>query len=249
MTGNSERFSHLYNLDGLKTVLLTADVDWAPDFAIEFLLSEFEKLGLKLTLFATHDSPILRASPKWCEIGLHPDFTRVSGKEDFRGKFERLLTYYPDAVGTRSHRNLFGQNTCELAAAVGLKYDLSHTQFQVPGCQAFEDQYGLVRASYSWEDGLHCDYEMPMDISGIDFHSKGLKIFNFHPLLFYLNCTTDQDRRQAVQGVGALNQMTESALQPHVRTGRGIQNVARELLTHLKEREVQFLLGREAFCG
>lgn len=240
-------FSKLYNLHGLDAVLLTTDIDWAPDFAIEFMLSELDKIGVKLTAFATHGSGVLKQKIDWLEVGLHPDFTRVSGREDFAAKFDQLLEIYPTAKGTRSHRNLFGQNTCEIAMQKGIEYELSHVQFQVPWCQAFVDQWGLVRGSYSWEDGLHCDYKLPLEISAVDLSSPGLKIFNIHPVLFYLNCVTDQDRRKAVGHIRDLAAASKAEFDAHVVPGRGIRDLTLELFRELKSRSVIFYSGKEAF--
>ena len=107
----------------------------------------------------------------WLEVGLHPDNTRPDKEAGLNNKIAVLKEFYPDAVGLRCHRNFFGQNIADLAVRADLKYDISHVLWQKPWCQAFVDQWGLVRASYGWEDGLHCDYNLPFDLGAVDFSS------------------------------------------------------------------------------
>ena len=38
----------------------TSDIDWAPEWAIKYMLDFFEKKNIPLTLFITHDSPIIK---------------------------------------------------------------------------------------------------------------------------------------------------------------------------------------------
>lgn len=65
-----------YDLDGLKDVCLTADIDWAPDYASELALDIAASYGCQITAFATHRSSLLRAPPSHVEVGQHPDNTR-----------------------------------------------------------------------------------------------------------------------------------------------------------------------------
>jgi hypothetical protein len=58
-------------------VLLTLDIDWAPDAAIDFVAEILVSRGVKATWFVTHDSPgvrRLRARPDLFELGIHPNF-------------------------------------------------------------------------------------------------------------------------------------------------------------------------------
>ena len=48
------------NWNRLKTVAITFDVDWAPDYMIRNALDIIERHDLRTTFFATHDSELLR---------------------------------------------------------------------------------------------------------------------------------------------------------------------------------------------
>ncbi|MGH7710257.1 MAG: hypothetical protein ACREOG_03185, partial [Gemmatimonadaceae bacterium] len=134
-----DSYARFYNLTGLTDVFLTCDVDWAPDYAIETVLNAVEAHGQKITLFATHRSELLLGAPDWLEVGVHPDFTRQDGKSRFEDKFSALKAFYPSAVGTRSHRDFFGNNIGDMAKQCGLRYDASTFLWNQPFCQAHID--------------------------------------------------------------------------------------------------------------
>ena len=57
------------------TALITFDVDWAPDCAIDFVVDALCKFNVKSTWFITHMSPAierLMTMPTLFEIGIHP---------------------------------------------------------------------------------------------------------------------------------------------------------------------------------
>lgn len=58
-------------------VMLTLDVDWAPDYAVDFAAAELIRRGVRATWFVTHSSAAidrLREYPELFELGAHPNF-------------------------------------------------------------------------------------------------------------------------------------------------------------------------------
>ena len=49
----SEMFSN-------KTPVLTFDTDWAPDYAIDYVVKKLEKWNIRATWFVTHDSQVIQ---------------------------------------------------------------------------------------------------------------------------------------------------------------------------------------------
>jgi hypothetical protein len=98
-----------YNLDGLTDVVLTCDVDWAPDFAIQTVLDLVRAHGFRMTVFAAHRSTLLGAltDDPDIEVGPHPDFARPHASDWFDSKLLRLKEAYPHSLGMRNHRNFF----------------------------------------------------------------------------------------------------------------------------------------------
>jgi len=225
------------NLNGIRDVAITCDVDWAPDFAVEVLAETVESYGFKLTCFATHDSEFLKKNARHSslEVGIHPDFTKVNVTGSYAEKIARLKEVYTGAVGSRSHRNIFGQNIALELARLGFVYDCSTVAWQMPNASSFRDQYGLNRFMYTWEDGLHLDFALPLELEAVDFQSAGIKIFNFHPALFYLNSPNDDHRRRVVREYSDLTTAPKKAFDQNRNTSvPGIQDFSCRLLKHLR---------------
>jgi hypothetical protein len=230
----ADPFADFYNLDGFSRYAMTADIDWAPDYAVADMLGLFAEAGVKLTCYATHRSPILRGTTPEVEVGLHPDYTRPHPEGGFRRKLLELKDMFPDAVGVRSHRNFFGQNTAHFAAEAGLTYDSSVLLWRQPFCQIYRDQWGLYRMPYCWEDGIQADMRLPWTLDVVPMETPGLKIFNIHPIFIYLNCPDDDYRRAIVRDYPDLTQAPESVLAPQRHDGYGARRFLIDLLKTLK---------------
>ncbi|WP_212644808.1 hypothetical protein [Delftia sp. PE138] len=242
---SQDPFRSFYNLDGLDTVVLTTDIDWAPDYATEVVLDMVAQAGMKITAYATHDSALLKASTSFVEIGLHPDNTRPDPVHRFSKKLPDLMEIFPDAVGLRCHRNFFGQNISDLAKACGLTYDLSSFLWRQPFAQAHVDYNGLVKMSYVWEDGIHVDIGEPLDLSRIPLDDPGLKVLNVHPMLIYLNASDDNLRRGLTKGISDLASVPRSHFEGHIYKSYGLRDFYRDLLNELKRRGVKTVFARD----
>ncbi len=235
---NSDLLKQFYNLDGLDSVILTCDVDWAPDYAIKSVIDLIGKYGFKINIFATHKSDVLLQEHSNVNVGLHPDFTRPSQKDWFDKKILDLKNIYPNSQGMRSHRNFFGQNIADLAHKAGLKYDVSSFLWNESFCQAHIDYNGMVRFSYFWEDGIHLDLGKPFDVSTINLETPGLKILNIHPILFYLNSNTEEHRRAVTSRYTDLTVAPKNEIDKDINRKYGIQNFYKEILNYLKTKNV-----------
>ncbi|MCV9937018.1 hypothetical protein OIU35_11650 [Boseaceae bacterium BT-24-1] len=235
----ADPFAEFYNLNGFSSYAMTADIDWAPDYAVADMLEIFSEFGVKITCYATHRSTLLRGTTPEVEVGLHPDYTRPHPKDGFRPKLLELKDMFPDAVGVRSHRNFFGQNTAHLAAEAGLRYDSSVLLWRQPFCQIYQDQWGLYRLPYCWEDGIQADMRLPWTLDIVPTTTPGLKIFNIHPIFIYLNCPNDDYRRAIVKDYKDLTQAPRAAIEPQRFDGYGARRFLVDLLTELKATGAQ----------
>lgn len=231
----NDPFRHLYNLDGFESYAMTADIDWAPEFAIEDMLSLFYSADIKITCFATHPSPALSRGSSLIEVGLHPDYTRPDAQRGLAGQLDKLQEIFPESKGVRSHRNFFGQNVAQLAAERGFLYDSSVLLWRQPLCQIHKDQWGLFRLCYSWEDGIQADMRLPWSLDVVPIDSPGLKIFNVHPIFIYLNCPDDNYRRAVVKDYPNLTLAPHDILRGLRFDGYGARRFLTDLLSKLKE--------------
>ncbi len=236
---NSDPLAPYYNLNGLTDVVLTCDIDWAPEYAIADVLELVESYGYKISFFATHKSELLLEQSESFEVGIHPDFTRQKSNYSFEDKIVRLLEIYPDSLGTRSHRNFFGQNISDMAKAAGLKYEASVFLWNESFCKTHIDYNSMVRFSYMWEDGIHLDTNTPREVSTINLNTPGMKILNIHPILIYLNAETDDQRREVTKRYSDLTKAPYNELKQFVNKGYGIKSFYTEILDYLKSQNVQ----------
>ena len=92
----SSKWHDFLNVDKIEKVFLSADIDWAPDFATEVVIQEVKKRNKNITLFATHPSDLLSEKDDSVEVGLHPDYTRANIKDGFRYQLEFLFKLFPN---------------------------------------------------------------------------------------------------------------------------------------------------------
>lgn len=230
----ADPFAGFYNLDGFSHYAMTADIDWAPDYAVADMLEIFARFGIKITCYATHRTSLFSGTTPMVEIGLHPDYTRPHPTEGLRSKLLDLKEMFPDAVGVRSHRNFFGQNTAHLATEANLIYDSSVLLWRQPFCQIYRDQWGLYRLPYCWEDGIQADMKLPWTLDIVPRATPGLKIFNIHPIFIYLNCPDDDYRRAIVKHYNDLTQAPREVIEPQRYDGYGARRFLIDLLTELQ---------------
>lgn len=174
---------------------LTFDIDWAPDFAVEHCVNICKDNNTSAIFFATHESKIIESlkNDNLFEIGIHPNFNTGSS----HGKsIEEVLDYFkaflPNAKCMRSHSLLQSTLIFEKISSYNpkVKYDFSILMYLTKNLEQsklylnenkfierfpffFEDDIAMRDPTWKWKINLE--------------KYKGIKIFNFHPSLIYLN--------------------------------------------------------------
>ena len=241
----NDPFVEFYNLSGLDTVLLTTDIDWAPEYMIEDLFELVGRYGFKLTAFGTHASEVMKTAGDMVEVGLHPNYCGLRSGDTIDNKLRYLKAVFPEAVGLRCHRNFFGNNVSDMAKELGLSYDVSTVLWKQPFAQAYADYNDLVRMAYVWEDGLHADMKLPMNIEEVPLDEPGLKILNVHPVLIYLNASDDNQRRAVTKQYTDLTQAKKEDVDSYVHQGYGMKSFYEDILTELKRRRVKTVFCKD----
>ena len=232
----------------LNGICLTIDVDFAPDYMIEHVLDILEAQSARATIFATHDSPLLRRLPvARYEIALHPylepSSTQGCGLVDI---LARLRASYPDAVGNRFHRLDFAYADLVGLGRLGMLYDVSTLRFNCPCLlPAWHADLGLVLFTYSCEDGICENAGLPLSLDAIDLDSAGLKIVNFHPLNVYLNGAGPETRLAFQRENPVLPDCPRAVAERYRRREQGAEHALTALLHDLKLRGAAFFLLRE----
>lgn len=178
-------------------IFITLDVDWAHDEVLSETLDIIEMNDCKATVFATHSTSVLSYLNKEnFEIGIPPNFNfLLEGDFRYGDTYKKIIKYYldlfPDAQSVRSHS--MTQNTPILKSftSSGLKFDCN-SFFPYNGESLslspflFWD-HNLIQVPYFWEDDINLlSYNQKFTVKTL-LQSKGLKVFDFHPIHIYLN--------------------------------------------------------------
>lgn len=215
-------------------VFLTFDIEWADDNVLANILEIVEEADIKATFFCTHETKILarmRQNPK-IELGIHPNFNFLL-KGDFRyGKdIREVVEYYmkiiPDAVSVRSH--CLSQSTLITDTFIkrGLKYECNTFIPATVGIPLKPWRYydnNLTTVPLFWEDDIHCLYGWDFNVDSF-LKGNGLKVFNFHPVIVFLNSENIQRYRLLKEFYHDFNKLSANR-----NNGYGIRNFLMDLI-------------------
>jgi ubiquinone/menaquinone biosynthesis C-methylase UbiE len=221
---------------------LTADLDWASEWAVQTFLDFAAEFGVRPTVFATHRSAALdRALASGAaEVGAHPNFldgsTHGSGVE---AVVEHVCALYPEARVFRAHAFRDDTYITDAFARRGFTHDSNIGLYLQPRLGPLEHHSGLVRFPVFWEDDIHFRNSGDWCVDHwIDaFLTPGLKILNVHPFMFAVNATSVahyQSQKRHIPTLGPAD-LAEAG-----HRGDGVQTFLRSLFTALTGRGVSF---------
>ena len=220
--------------------VLTADQDWAPEWATERLLAFAGERGLPLHVFATNSSPALEravAAGTGVTRGIHPNF--LPGSTHGESAEEVIATcreIAPEARTFRTHAYAEDSYSLDVLRRAGFETDSNLCLFLQPAIVPLLHATGILRLPVFLDDDSLLLWDT--DEGGLDLEpmakaiaSPGLKILNFHPLLFAINCPAPsyyRARRDALY---------EPGTEPAERfEGRGTADVLEDLIARIEAR-------------
>lgn len=191
----------------LNQIVLSFDIDWAPECAIEFVADILIEKQIKATWFVTHDSSGVQRLLKHndiFELGLHPNFLPNSTHgNSTKEVLTHITQLVPNSKIMRTHSLV--QSTEILETAVKdfeIEIDVSLFLMGSSNIQPHflflnHDVKGLTRIPYFFEDDIEMFSPMKSwEINNDKYHVNGLKVFNFHPTYIYLNCDSMHQYRK-----------------------------------------------------
>ena len=231
----------------LNEVVVTLDVDWAPQFVVEDVAQLLADRGVAATWFVTHDSPALealRSERDLFELGIHPNFLPGSTQGTSPDEvLDGLLALVPEAVSVRSHRLV---QSAELFATMArrpqLEIESSTFLPRMPGVRPVVQRSEggqLLQVPFVWSD----DYEMledepcwePEPLLALD----GLAVLAFHPIHVYLNLASLRDYAALKRRLPAVAEAGRRELEELTRPGEGARTLFRRLLDALAPLETR----------
>jgi hypothetical protein len=173
---------------------MTADQDWAPEWASEIFLEELRRFRIPLHIFRTNPSHAFDSALRTGEVeqGWHPNFLPGSSHgvsiAEIVGYCER---HFPGASTVRSH--CFAENTFSWRAlrAAGIVADSQLGTLFQGHLLPVVHWTGIIRLPIYFEDDIFFDIdesELNLDTLLPTLFTPGLKILNFHPT--FVGCNT-----------------------------------------------------------
>jgi peptidoglycan/xylan/chitin deacetylase (PgdA/CDA1 family) len=223
--------------------MVTLDIDWAPDYAIDYVAELLAEHDVRATWFVTHGSPAvtrLSQRPELFELGIHPNFLPGST----HGKtHEEVLSHcvaiVPGARSMRTH-GLY-QSTPLLEQVLNRTHITADVSLFMPHTRALSPvEYRwhgreLLRIPYYWDDCYEMERISP------DWHlaphfvgNHGLKVFNFHPIHIFLNSPDMSGYSTLKQSGQRLSDISLAEAERFIHPGHGSRTIFLELVQHLE---------------
>lgn len=224
--------------------VLTIDVDWAPDFMIDFVAERLISANVKSTWFVTHKSPALErmaARKDLFELGIHPNFLPGSTHGNTEDEVLRhCLDLVPDATCVRMHGLVQSTHLLDkIADLEQLQIDASLFLPRATHLEPIDYRAGgtpLLRIPYCWEDDFEMRYpEGHWRLEQVAALGVGLRIFDFHPVHVFLNGTTPERYNAVKVRAGGLANARWQDTKPFLRDGLGPRSLFDEIVGVLRD--------------
>lgn len=175
----------------MNRVAFTIDIDWAGDEVCQYALDLFRHHDIKCTIFATHDSVVLKNLDKnLFELGIHPNFLPLlqgnAATKSIENTLQNLLDIFPDAKGVRSHSLVQSGGMFDDFKKIGLEYSSNQYLAYWDNIKPYKLWNGLIEVPFNWCDDGHFLYNFPFSNSMLSLKAP-LNIFCFHPIHIFLN--------------------------------------------------------------
>lgn len=227
-------------MSAMDAAAVTLDVDWAPDFMIDYAASLLAGAGVRATWFVTHDSPAvrrLREHGDRFELGIHPNFLPGSTHGASAAEVLRhCMALVPDATTMRTHALVQSSPLlAEVLRSTPITTDSSLLLPRHPHLAPVEFVTGgraLLRVPFYWEDDDEMEMEHPRWHLGDECDGPGLRVFDFHPVHLWLN-SGRPGHYAALRAAGPLGALTPEAAAAYVNPREGARTFFVELLARL----------------
>ena len=105
----------------MNNLIVTVDLDWAPEPAIEETLDFIQERGITPTVFITHRSPRVEESMNKLEVGLHPYFGLDSSHGSTISEVVKYVMDLPhNLLAFRCHRFAICNSSRQAMASAGM---------------------------------------------------------------------------------------------------------------------------------
>lgn len=219
----------------MSSFVITIDLDWACESAIELTLEYFLGRGIRPTVFITHYSKVVESAMNRLDVGLHPYFDPSSSHGKTIDETVKYIIDLPhNFSGYRCHR-FKSCNQSKLAMAEAGMLLSSNVCTDLEPLAPFRDRFGVLEVPIFMEDGgyLWRGHELTLSPTLKEWSKhNSAKVIVVHPMHFVINTP---HFGYMVNIKNALTRelwhnLTHAEIKKLQYPGRGIRNIINELL-------------------
>lgn len=237
--------------DFAETICITVDVEWANTEVLADMVKLLDERGLRGTFFCTH--PGIETSGH--EQALHPNFRhkgdsfqrlwRKVGNELFdladSSVYEFMVQdihrYYPDARGVRAHSLFFDSELLNIYQKAGMAYDSSYFLPLASGLYPVLKECDIVEIPIYYMDHVDLMSQFSgFSIQGLRLEKPGIRVFDFHPNMVFLNAATEDHYLDAKPYYHDYEKLMKMRF-----PGRGVRSLFLEFLDFINKKKLQTL--------
>lgn len=218
---------------------ITFDIDWVPDFIIDSVATQLESARIPSTWFVTHGSKAidrLASKSDLFELGIHPNFRPNSSHgESPRDVLNYCISLVPHATSMRTHGLIQSISLYdEIMRSTNIKIDVTtYMPRALDTTPVVYERYGksMFRAVTYWQDELELSRHDPiLHVADLP-QGTGLRVYNFHPILLYVNAIDARVFHQIIGESPELLSAQESTISKYIHNGHGLRSFFSELLS------------------
>lgn len=219
----------------MNDLIVTVDIDWACEPAIEETLDFLQERNIIPTLFTTHHSPRVASSLSEIEIGLHPYFNLHSSHGATIAEVIKTMMDLPHNLPAfRCHQFALCNASRQALVEAGMLIS-SNVCSDLEIISPFRDRFGLLEVPIFLEDGGYLWQKHPLEITQYLIDSmlkEEIKVITIHPMHFVINTPNFSYMRNIKQSMTreAWQTMGKNHLNELRWQGRGIRDLIVELL-------------------
>lgn len=235
----------------MRELVVTFDVEWAPDWIVESIANQLSAAGVRSTWFATHPSPLLQelAAEPLFEVGLHPNFLPNSTQGETPAHImETMLNWFPNAKCVRTHslfqsEKLLQSFAEDFAIDVDCSILLPRCEAVMPHTLAWTDiERTIVRVPHIFQDNVHMAFDRDWVLEDAEPKGDGLKVFDFHPLHILLN-SRDMSSFRLLAGRKPFEKIQPADIEGLINDTTGVRDLFNVLVEKLADQSSDTISG------
>ncbi|MEK6715189.1 MAG: hypothetical protein AABY43_04015 [Candidatus Omnitrophota bacterium] len=229
-------------------ICLTIDVEWASPEVLQDIITLLDERELRATFFCTHADIDVDGH----EQAIHPNFRRngdtmrklsqemgdtlnhYTDKMVYEYVVRHTKTFCPAAVGVRSHSLFYDSELLPIYRQAGIEYDSSHSLPLASGLSPTWKEHDILEMPIYYVDHIDLINQMSgFRLEGLRMEQPGMKVFDFHPNMVFLNAATEADYLESKSHYHDFEKLLSLR-----RSGPGIRNLFLDLLDFIKSEKL-----------